>query len=338
VQCGDGSEWPRRATLNGRIAIGMTPNYGLSASVTDVTVNTIDPCKLSIADVDVFQEVKNTLADGVKEGLNHAVARVNAMTVKSRLEDVWNTLLKPIQLESDAWLLLNIDKMRHGGFSGVGPVVDDTVQIMANPVIVFGAEPPSASAALPQLETQPASTGFRVVADAPIEYDTLSKTLANRLKGKRFYRRDDFIRITNASVYGNGGNQLVIRIDFTGDAQGHVFFVGKPEINALTQTVHISGLRYDSATENLLMKNAGWIDRSVLRGLIASDVVLEVTPAIDRLRNLFTTALNRTVNPGISLHGTLASVQGIGVFADVNALYVRAMSDGTLGLKVVEKP
>ena len=337
AQCGDGNEWPQRATLNGRIAIDMTPNYGLSASVTSVTVNTIDSCKLHVADSDISQEVKNRLTDVVRGGLNNAVARINAMTVKSHAEDVWSTLRKPIQLEPDTWLLLNIDKVKHSGFSGVGPVVDDTIQVTAKPVIVFGAEPLSASATLPQLDTQPASTEFHVVADAPIEYGTLSKTLAKRLKGARFSHKDDHIRIMNASIYGNGGNQLVIRIDFSGDAQGHVYFVGKPEMNVLTQTVHISGIRYDSATEKLLLKKADWIYGSAFRDFISSEAVLEVGPAIDRLRNLFTTALNRPVNPAISMHGTVASVQGIGVFADVNALYVRAQSDGTVSLTVAEE-
>ncbi len=35
------------------------------------------------------------------------------------------------------------------------------------------------------------------------------------------------------------------------------------------------------------------------------------------------------------MNGTVSSVQGVGVFADVNALYVRAMSDGALDLKVM---
>jgi hypothetical protein len=315
----------------------MTPDYGLSASVNSVTVNTIDSCKVNIADSDISQEVNNRLTDAVKGGLNHAVARINTMTVKSHVEEAWNALRNPIQLEPNTWLLLNIDKIRHSGFSGVGPVVDDTIQVMAKPVIVLGAEPPAASAALPQLDTQPASTEFHVVADTRIEYDTLSRALANRLKGARFDRGGDYVRVTNASVYGNGDNQLVVRIDFTGDALGHAYFIGKPEINALTQTVHISGLRYDSATEKLLLKNAGWIYRSEFREFIASQAFLAVTPAIDRLRNLLTTGLNRSVNPAISMHGTVASVQGIGVFADVDALYVRAMSDGALSVKVADK-
>jgi len=337
VQCGDGNEWPRRATLNGNIAIGLTPNYGLSASVNDVTVNTIDSCKLHTADSDISQEVNNRLTDVVRGGLNNAVARINAMTVKSQVEDVWNTLRKPIQLEPNTWLLLNIDKVRHSGFSVVGPAVDDTIQVMAKPVIVFGAEPPSVSAALPQLETQPASTEFHVVADFQMGYDTLTETLARRVKGKRFTQGDYVIRITNASIYGNGGNQLVVRIDFSGDARGHVYFVGKPEINPLTQSIHITGLTYDSASENLLMKEAAWFSRSAFREFAASEVVLEVTPATDRLRNLLATRLNRSVNPAISMHGTVSSVQGIGVFADVNALYVRSMSDGTFSVTVVDQ-
>lgn len=338
VQCGDGSEWPRAATLSGRVAIDVTPNYGLSAAVNGVTVNTSDSCSLSSADSDVIQEVNNRLTDVVRKGLNDAAARINAMTVKPHVEDAWSALLKPIALGPDAWLSFNIGKMRQGGFSGVGSIVDDTIQIIAKPVIVFGPEPPSASTALPQLEAQPASSGFDAVADAQIDYETLSKRLANRLKGARINNGEDNIRITNASIYGNGGNEVVIRVGFTGDAQGHVYFAGKPEMNALTQTVHISGLHYDFATEKLLMKNAGWLYHSPFRDFIASETVLEVAPAIDRLRDLLATALNRPVSPAISMHGTVASVQGIGVFAGDKALYVRVLSDGTVNVKAVGKP
>jgi hypothetical protein len=59
-----------------------------------------------------------------------------------------------------------------------------------------------------------------------------------------------------------------------------------------------------------------------------------VSPAIDRMRDLVTKALNRELSPAITTHGTVTSVQGIGVFADVNALYVRLMTDGSLSLKV----
>ena len=68
------------------------------------------------------------------------------------------------------------------------------------------------------------------------------------------------------------------------------------------------------------------------------EVVLGVTPAIDRMRNLVTKALNRELSPTITTQGTVTSVQGIGVFADVNTLYVRVMSEGSLTLKVDGKP
>jgi hypothetical protein len=359
LHCGDGSEWPRRATLHGSIATELTPTYGLSASVASVTVNTIDPCKISLADTDVTQEVKQRLADVVRAGLSRAVTRINALTVKSHVEDVWNTLRNPLQLEPNAWLQFNVDKVGHSGFSGSGPVVDDTIQVTAKPIIVFGQEPPAGVAALPPLDTPPTSSGFHgaadaqlystipktlanrlhtsgfhVVTDIPLDYASLSKALASRLTGKRVAKKEKFILITNAAIFGNGGNQVVLRIDFGGDAIGHAYFVGKPEMSTLTQTVSLSGLRYDLQTEALLQKTVAWLDLSTFRDLITSESILGVTTATDRVRALLATTLNRALSPSVSMHGTVESVQGIGVFADVNALHVRTMSDGTLGLTV----
>jgi hypothetical protein len=283
------------------------------------------------------------------------------LTARSRVEDVWHTLRNPIRLEPDTWLLLNLGNVWHSGFfSEGGDLIDDTIHITAKPVLMFGAEPPSASGALPPLETEPASTGFHgaadaqlygtlptklanqlastgfhVVADIPLDYPSLSRSLATRLQGKRVAVKGDFIHITDAAVFGRGGNQVVLRIAFTGDATGHLYFVGKPEMNTLTQSVQISGLRLDLDSEQVLQKSGpDWLARSSIRELVMSEAVLGVTPATARMRDLLTKALNRELSPAITAHGTVTSVQGIGVFADVNALYVRLMTDGSLSLKV----
>lgn len=363
LQCGEGSDWPRRATVYGGIATELTPTYGVSASVSSVAVNTSDPCQLRIGDLDVTQEVKQRLADTVRGGLNRAVTQLNALTVKSRVEDVWNTLRNPIRLDSEAWLQFNIEKVKHSGFSGVGPMVTDTIHVTAKPVIVFGSEPPAGVAALPSLDTPPTATGFHgaadaqlystlpsslanrltptgfhVVTDIPLDYASLSRALANRLNGKRVVKKEHFIMITNAAIFGNGGNQVVMRVDFSGDAVGHVYFVGKPEINLLTQTVSIGGLRYDPETEAMLQSMITWLDLSTFQDLIASESILGVTAATDRVRGLLATTLNRALSPSVSMNGTVGPAQGIGVFADVNALHIRTMSDGTVSLTLTGKP
>ena len=363
LHCGDGSEWPRKATVHGSIAAELTPTYGLAASVASVAVNTSDPCQIRVADLDVAQEVKQRLTDVVRGGLSRAVTRINSLTVKSHVEDIWNTLRNPVQLAPDAWLQFNIDKVQHSGFSGIGPIVNDTIHVTAKPAIVFGQEPPAGGAPLPPLDTPPTSTGFHgtadaqlygtlpttlanrltptgfhVVTDIPLDYAPLSQALASRLKGRSLTKKGNLLLITNAAIFGNGGNQVVVRIDFSGDAVGHVYFLGKPEMSSLTQTVSLSGLRYDLETEALLQKSATWFDLSTFRDLVASESIFGVTAATDRVRGLLATTLNRALSPAVSMHGTLESVQGIGVFADVNSLYVRVMSDGSLNLKVEGKP
>ena len=336
--CGDGSEWPKRGRLQGNIAMGITPNYGLSASVNGVMVYTADACNMRINDFDVTQEVKHRLAESVRGGLSNAVARIHRITLRPELEEVWNALRTPIPIEPGAWLLLNVDKIRHSGFSGDGHSVDDTIQFIANPVMVSGDEPSSISTALPPLDTQPTSAGFHVVADAQLDYAELSKMLTSRLKGQRLQQDRDIVTIANAWIYGNGGNQVILRIDIAGDVNGYVYLVGKPEINSLTQAVHIGDLQYDRATANVIRTTARWLFRTSLRELVASEAVLGVTPAIDRVRDRLAKAVNRAVTPTVSIRGIVESVQAIGVFADVKALHVRTMSNGTLSVTLASKP
>ena len=339
TDCGNGQERLRKTMLYGGIAIGMTPNYAVSASVAEVAVNTIDTCTSRITTTDLPQDVRNRLTDTVRGGLNHAVARLSASTVRPQVEEAWNGLRAPIQLEPNSWLQLNIEKIKRDEFSIDRQSLHDTLRIIATPVIVFGSEPPAAAAALPQLDTQPASPGFHVVADIPLDYPSLSQSLAARLRGKRVAVKGDFIQITDAAILGRGGNQVVLRIAFVGDAIGHLYFVGKPEMNILTQSVQIGGLRLDHDSEQLLQKDGpNWLYHSSIRDLIVGETLLGVTSAIDRMRDLLRMALNRSVSQTVSLHGTVDSVQGIGVFADVNSLYVRVMSDGSLNLKVDDKP
>ncbi|HBR51495.1 MAG TPA: hypothetical protein DEA71_15590 [Nitrospira sp.] len=359
AQCGDGTNWPKHATLDGSVAIGMTPNYSVSGSLRSVTVHSAEPCTLRSPDLDLQQVVNAALSDQVKGGFDSAVSRLNTLSVKSRAEDVWAALRHPIQLEPDTWLLLNPDKVKQTGFSKEGHVVTDTLHITARPVIVHGDEPPASSTALPQLETQASSPDFRGVADVQkaypekrsvsekfhaladirVDYSTLSQTLSNRLRGRRVENKGHFVTITAAGIFGLGENQVLLRVEFTGDARGYVYLIGKPEFNPMTQAVYLSGLRYDRGTTHLLQTTApDWFTGAPFQETLAPEIALGVTPMIDRIRDSLRTGLNRTLTPTVSIQGTVTSMQGIAVFADVDALYVRAMSSGTLNVIAGSEP
>ena len=334
VHCGEGSEWPRRATLDGNIVLGITPSYDVSASVAGVAINYVDPCAIRLGDFDPTQEVKQRVAESVRGGLARAAERISAMTVKSQVENVWSALRTPIQLEQDLWLQFNPDKVGQSGVLKGGPVVEGEIQIVANPVVALGAEPSAAAAALPPLDAQPVAPGFRVAADVALDYAELSKKLASRLVGKRVQRKGDIIMITDAEISGHGGNQVVLRVAFNGDVSGHVYLIGNPAINLLTQTIFIGGLHYDSGTEELLSKvNSRLLDAS-FREIVADGAIFGVTTATERMQSLLTAALNRSLSPTVSMRGTVASVQGVNVFAAAEGLHVQVMSEGTLSVTV----
>ena len=127
---------------------------------------------------------------------------------------------------------------------------------------------------------------------------------------------------------------MVIRIDFRGDASGHAYFVGKPQLNILTQTIYIGSLQYHHETARLVQKSAEWLYQSNFREFIGSETVLGVTSATNQVRDLLAPVLNRRLSQTITMEGRMTSVQGIGVFADVDALHVRSAVEGSLDVRV----
>ena len=332
VHCGEGSEWPRRAMLDGNVSLGITPSYDVSASLAGVAVKYVDYCAVGLADFDPAQEFTQRVTDSVRGGLTRVVAPINALTVRSQVEHVWNALRAPLKLDQDMWLQINPDMVGQSGVFKGGPVVEGEIQIVANPVVVLGSEPAAVAATLPPLDTQPVAPGFRAAADVSLDYAEMSKMLASRLKGRRLQVKGDVIGITNATISGHGGNKVLLRIDFNGDAYGHVYLIGKPGMNVLTQSVFIGDLYWDPATEKVLRDVASWLHNSSFRELVAEQTVFGVTSDTDRVKGLLVAALNRPLTPTVSLRGTVTSVQGINVFADVNSLHVQVMSEGTLGV------
>lgn len=335
MQCGDGDGSPKQGMITGSVAIDMTPDFRLIASVADVSVHGVDPCTADRAEERVAaEEVRKVLADSLRGGLQQAVERLNTVTFNDRIEHVWRALHKPIRLNPDAWLLFNVERVAHTGFSSEGRHLHDTIQLVTKPVIVFGDEPKTTPLSLPKLDPRPVTSGFRVVADMGLDYQKLSDELTDRLRGERVSNEDRSIIITEISVRSNGGNQVVIRIDFRGDAYGHVYFVGKPRLNPLTQTLYIENLRYDAATAQQLGRSAKWLFHSSFRGFVAAEAVVGVTQATQKMQNLIAPVLNQRLSPDLVMRGKLSSFRGIGVVADTTTLQVRVVAEGALTLEV----
>lgn len=335
AQCGDGSDSLRRGSLNGGIALDLTPNYGISGSVTEAAVYALDPCKVGIAEIDVAKEVYASLSDILRGGLQHSLARITGVTFLPQIDDVWSTLRKPLPLKPDAWLLFNVTKIGHSGFSPEGRSVNNTIRLTAKPVVAWGDEPPAAASSLPPLDPSPSPDGFRVATQVQLDYAALSEMLAERLRGERVAHSDNAIVVTDASIYGNGGNRVVIRVDFRGDARGHVYLIGTPQLNMLTQTLYFDSLRYDFETGQMLEKSAEWLARSTFREVISTEAVVGVSSVVKQVQDLLAPAMNYRLNQALLLQGKLASVQAIGVFADTKGLHVQVMAEGKLNVKTL---
>ncbi|MCP9463697.1 MAG: DUF4403 family protein [Nitrospira sp.] len=335
-QCGGGNEGLSQAVIGGFMAVDLAPDLTLTTTVNDVSIQMIDPCPLGGDEVTVVEAFKNMLRDAIRPGMQQAVARLSKTAIRDQVKEVWTVLHKPVRLNPDAWLLFNVERLAHRGLLSEGHHLNDVIHIVAKPVILFGDQPGVEATVLPPLDPRPAVMGFRVATDVRLDYQKLSDALVDRLRGERVSNEDRSIIITDISMRSNGGNQVVMRVDFRGDAYGHVYFVGKPRLNPLTQTVYFENLRYDKATAQQLGKSASWLFRSMFREFIATEAVVGVTQATKKMQSLIAPILNQRLTPDLVMQGKLSSFQAIGVFADETALQVRVVADGTLDLLTSE--
>ncbi|MFN3681926.1 MAG: DUF4403 family protein, partial [Nitrospira sp.] len=331
-QCGSDNEGLSQAVIGGFMAVEFAPDLTLTTTVNDVSVQMIDPCPLGGDDMMVVEEFKNMLRDAIRLGLQQAVARLSKTAIRDQVEAVWTVLHKPIRLDPEAWLVFNVERLAHSGLLSEGYHLNDVIHVVAKPIILFGDQPRVETTVLPPMDPRPAAMGFRVATDVRLDYQKLSDVLVNRLRGERVSNEDRSIIITDVALRSNGGNQVVIRIDFRGDAYGHVYLVGKPRLNPLTQTVYFENLRYDRATAQQLGKSASWLFRSMFREFIATEAVIGVTQATKKMQSLIAPLLNQRLTPDRVMRGKLSSFQAISVFADETALQVRVVADGMLDL------
>ncbi len=331
-QCGSDDGGLSQAVIGGFMAVDLAPDLTLTTTVNDVSIQMIDPCPLGGDDVTVVEAFKNTLRDAIRSGVQQAAARLSKTAIRDQVKEVWTALHKPVRLNPDAWLLFNVERLTHSGLVSEGYHLNDVVHIVAKPIILFGDQPGVEATVVPSLDPRPTAMGFRVATDVRLDYQKLSDALVDRLRGERVSNEDRSIIITDVSMRSNGGNQVVIRVDFRGDAYGHAYFVGKPRLNPLTQTVYFENLRYDKATAQQLGKSASWLFRSMFREFIATEAVVGVTQATKKMQSLIAPLLNQRLTPDLVMRGKLSSFQAISVFADETALQVRVVAEGTLDL------
>ena len=133
--------------------------------------------------------------------------------------------------------------------------------------VVTGSEPVyDFNPILPDLiRNKDLSDEFYLSLKSELYYDKMNEILKETIVGYEYeYGQKKKIMITDAEVFGNGGN-LVVKVKFSGNLKGEFYMNGKPKFDSDTKSIYLDDLDFDIKSKQILVKVADIVLRGTFR-------------------------------------------------------------------------
>jgi hypothetical protein len=297
-----------------------------------------DQCKVTFLKVDITDRVEAAAKDALHEKLPMVDAKIAAIDVRSRFQQWWEVLQKPIQLKDRIWLVIHPSTVRLGRIQANGTTLLATVGLTANPQIVTGPTPNFETIPLPVATPGTGVPGMHILMEGVLGYEMASSLLTKETRGKTISAGGQKMTLSYVRVSGIGGGRLALEIHFKGDVTGQIYFVGTPRYDLATDQLTVPDLDFDVATANVLASGYEWIQHSDIRDTFRERARWPVGGLLRKAREALASGMNRELAPGVQLITAIDTVQAVAVKATRTALVVRAHADGTARLDIKQQP
>ena len=330
--CGVGGAAPRRIAVAYRTVLGMNSNWTLRPTTTISRLVAVDECRVTVLSIDVTDKVIRVFRDPIDRGAQAMNDRIASLNVRSKLEQVWQQLQTPIPFGDGALLRLNPLTLRFAGVQGTGTTLTTSIGLTITPQIVLGKEQYAEEEvlALPDNSSDTVGSGFHVVVEGALSYTRATQYLKNELVGQQLKASGHSVEITDVQISGAGRDRLVMRVNFQGDARGHVYLVGRPQYDSTAQQITLSDFDYDVHTSSLLVRVFAWLKHEEIRSTLTQRAVWNVVDDINRARENLAEALNRDLGGGFLMSGEVYSVEALGAHVGPSGIRFRARADGVV--------
>jgi hypothetical protein len=338
ASCGINDERPRaRIALTSPLTI--TPEWKLRgrtriSSVAPYSDDRRDQCRVTAFKIDVTERVINATRDQLVKQRPMIDRRIASLDIRTRFENWWHLLERPIQLTDSVWLLIRPSAVRMGQPVGVKRTLVTALGFSASPIVVTGVRPPADSTPLPPLFPAAVGDGLHIMMEGVFGYDLATELLRKHLRGRKIQRAGQTVEVKDLRLFGIGGGKLALELRFAGDVDGHVYLVGTPRYDAGTNELFVPDLDYDVGSKNLLVSGIEWLKHDEVRDFIRNEARWSIGDVMKTGKEQLEKGLNRDLAPGVRLTAEVKQVQGLSVHARRTAIRLRAQADANARLTV----
>ena len=334
ISCGFGE--PRRvADIRLQTKLDWDPAWRLRSSTRLLPVHYARPCEVTWLDIDI---TRRFVAPVVEEQLGRVAQIIDRSTpaltnLRPRAEQIWTSLQNPTELAPRTWLVLEPSSVALTPISGSGAIVTSTLVLRAQTRVIVGEKPPPLRRPLPPLSVGTAAQpAIRVPADVHLPYEEVSRFVPKTysVAGKPLT-----IHSLALSPAGNGRVLMQAEIDYRGGGlrnyHGAIFLEGTPRFDPATSQIVIPDLEYslDAKRRGFFARIAERAAHDSIRQRLREAARFDVGARMKTLREEVTRALNRTLAPGVVMHGRADAVEATAVTPLEHGILVRIVVTGS---------
>jgi hypothetical protein len=293
---------------------------------------------LSLPIAGIVGKILNNRRETITKGIDEAVRK--NVEVKKYVVQAWNSALQPYLLSEKyrTWLQVTPTELLMTPLRTDGTRVRATVGIRAVTQTVFGERPPVRTVSdVPPLKRVPSvPDDFRVSLVAQLTHAEARRLLADTLVGRTFHFSGEryHVIVTDVDLYGSDG-RLILKVGVKGSLDGIIYFRGVPFYDSAEKTIELRQLDYDLETRSFLARTASWFLQGMFTRQLQNAFRFPVGDQLDAARRQVQALMqSRTLAKGVTLNGSLRSVEPEGVYLTPEYLLAVVFAEGRLTLTV----
>lgn len=330
VSCGE-NEPMRKFNLKYNTAVKVNSDYSFNTTTNLQKFELLDPCELTIANIDVTTDVEKEITKQLKVLEREIDKQFSAIDIKSTAKESWKLLQQPTEIPGYGYLSLAPSSLAISElkFSGKKASFDFNIDVSPS----FTTEKPQLiPSSLPDLSKCKADNGLNFGMDVILSYDFLSNFIRSSFKGEVFEIKRKKIIIDDIAVSGSADNRIILKTRFSGSKKGVIYLLATPILNDTSKQIELTNVDFDVKTKSVLLKSAKWFFNSKINQLVEEKGKFDYTSMIDDLKKEINTSLNQPLTEGVMMSGAIASITLRKIYYTSTHLVLRAQIGGNLKL------
>ena len=311
-----------RGTVHAVSALMLGPDWKLHSQTTgtvdmDETEVNIGPLKMRVTQL--WDRYQDELSKPLFKAFDRQID--NDVKIRPQAEKLWAKIQQPIRVGKRplAWLLLEPKALRISGPQAAGNAVAVALGVDVKARVILADQLPVPATLVPLPAPQhlgAASNQFFFVVPVTLPYDEAAALAMKRLQKKPLHVGSSNVKFEKIEILPSG-DDVIVEAKFCVaqtwdpfgwfDACGDGYLRGVPHYDPATNTVRMSDVHYDIATQSLVLSTMKFLAGDEVAKELEKNLIFGVAKDLDKLDDEVRTALAKPQGKDVIISGDVQS-------------------------------